>query len=359
MLKLGIIGYGFMGKTHHRMLLDSFADTYKVVAISEINPQQLETIYDDVKVYEDYRDLLKDDEIDTVIISLPNDLHKESVILAAQHKKHIICEKPVAMSTSELKEMIEAIDQNNVKFTVHQQRRYDIDFRTAKEVYDSNTLGDVFTIQSKLYGFNGNMHDWHVYPEKGGGMLFDWGVHLIDQVMWMVDSKVESVYADLRNVINENVDDYFKILLKFENNTFAEVELGTYFLSDKKDWFERHWFIGGNNGSYYSDGFYPQGKVVKTARLLENVPNKITMTAAGPTRSFGPPADDLLQVSEVDVANTKHTMFFTDYYESRINNTEFFIKKEEVYDVLKVMEAVRTSSSQNRVVYLNQESNEV
>ena len=117
---------------------------------------------------------------------------------------------------------------------MHHQRRFDKDFRTMKEVYDQRSLGKVYTIQSKLYGFNGNMHDWHVFKEFGGGMLYDWGVHLLDQLLFMVEGKIKSVYADIRNVINGEVDDYFKILLKFENGVMCELELGTYFLADKK-----------------------------------------------------------------------------------------------------------------------------
>ena len=78
--------------------------------------------------------------------------------------------------------------------------------------------------------------------------------------------------------------------MKFANGVTAEIELGTYYLTPK-----RGWFIGGNKGSAMIDGFAGEGKIVRTAHLLENVPGKITMTAAGPTRSFGPAAPGLLQ----------------------------------------------------------------
>lgn len=73
-------------------------------------------------------------------------------------------------------------------------------------------------------------------------------------------------------------------------NSGTDGKLGTYFLTDKMQdkWFERHWFVGGNKGSAYVDGFYPEGKIVRTEGLLQNVAGTRTMTAAGPTRSFGP-----------------------------------------------------------------------
>ena len=154
------------------------------------------------------------------------------------------------MSVAEYDEMVAACEENGVIFTVHQQRRWDKDYRIMKEVYDKSMVGDMYIIKSQLYGVNGNMHDWHIYPEMGGGMLYDWGVHLIDQMLDMVKSKIVSLYADVQNVINENVDDYFKIIMKFENGVTAEIELGTYYLTPK-----RAWFIGGNKGSALIDGF--------------------------------------------------------------------------------------------------------
>ena len=71
-------------------------------------------------------------------------------------------------------------------------------------------------------------------------MLYDWGVHLIDQILDMIKSEIISLYADVQNVINEKVDDYFNIIMKFRNGITAEIELGTYYLTPK-----RAWFIGG------------------------------------------------------------------------------------------------------------------
>ena len=179
-------------------------------------------------------EMLANADINVVMVSTPNPSHPEMVKKAAAAKKHVICEKPAAMSVAEYDEMVAACEENGVIFTVHQQRRWDKDYRIMKEVYDKSMVGDMYIIKSQLYGVNGNMHDWHIYPEMGGGMLYDWGVHLIDQMLDMVKSKIVSLYADVQNVINENVDDYFKIIMKFENGVTAEIELGTYYLTPKR-----------------------------------------------------------------------------------------------------------------------------
>jgi predicted dehydrogenase len=203
----------------------------------------------------------------------------------------------------------------------------------------------MYVIKSQLYGFNGNMHDWHIYPEMGGGMLYDWGVHLIDQILYMVPGKITSVYADLRNVINENVDDYFNILIKFDCGVTAEIELGTYYLTPK-----RAWFIGGNKGSAMIDGFGGEGKIVRTSKLLENVPNKITMTAAGPTRSFGPPAPGLLTEEPLPEVNVSHKCYWEHFMKAFNGEEEIIVKPAQVRRVLCLMDAVRESAKTGKAI---------
>ena len=219
-----------------------------------------------------------------------------------------------------------------------------------KEVFDQKLLGDIYIIKSQLYGFNGNMHDWHIYPEMGGGMLYDWGVHLIDQIAQMVDSKILTVYADLKNVINKNVDDYFKIIFEFANHITAEIELGTYYLTPK-----RAWFIGGSTGSAVIDGTFraqgnTEGKIVRTKHLLESVPGKLTMTSAGPTRSFGEPEPGLLYEEELPEVHTEHRDFFVNYINARKGLEEDAIGLSEVRRVLCLMDAVRKSSATGKAV---------
>lgn len=347
-IKFGIIGYGFMGHEHMTMLQDF--DGIDVVAICDIEPDQMDDAPEGVAKYDNAADLIARDDIDVVLISANNNQHLKLVKMAAEAKKDILCEKPIALSIPDLEEMERVVAENGVKFTVHQQRRFDPDYRTMKAVFDSGELGDVFTVQSGLYGYNGNMHDWHIYPEQGGGMMYDWGVHLIDQMLWMIPGKITSVFADVRNVINEQVDDYFKVLLMFENGITAEVELGTYFLKDEERWFERHWFIGGNKGSAYVDGFDPKGKIVHTASLLKNAGTGRTMTAAGPTRSFGPPREGLILSQDIPKAETTHRMYFENYVKAYNGEEEFLVKIPEVKRVLKVMDAARLSAKTKKSV---------
>lgn len=313
-IRIAVIGHGFMGHEHETML--SQMEGFRLVGFSDRDPKQLDDVREGLKRYESNEALLVDPEVDVVLIAANNNQHHDLVIQAAEAGKDIICEKPVAMSPEELDDMVRVTNECGVKFTVHHQRRLDQDFRIMKEIFDQKALGDVYMMKNSLYGFNGNMHDWHVYISEGGGMLYDWGVHLIDQILFMMpEAKITSIYADVRNVINFEVDDYFKILLRFDNHVMAEVELGTYLLADKPQdkWFERHWIMSGNKGTAYVDGFEPEGKIVRTTELLTNVRGSRTMTAAGPTRSFGPPAPGKIITEDVPKVNTCHRDYFENY----------------------------------------------
>lgn len=342
-MKLGIVGFGFMGHCDADMMA-TFEDI-DLVAVADIVPSHMADAPAGVETYNSMDEMLEKADIDVVMISTPNPSHLEMVEKAAKAGKHIICEKPAAMTSAEFDKMVEATEKAGVIFTVHQQRRWDKDYRIMKEVYDRGLVGKPYVIKSQLYGFNGNMHDWHVYPEMGGGMLYDWGVHLIDQILDMVDSPIVSLYADVRNVINERVDDYFNILIKFANGVTAEIELGTYYLTPK-----RAWFIGGDTGSAVIDGWDGEGRIVRTTRLLENVPGKITMTAAGPTRSFGPAAPGLLTEEPLPEAHVAHRNYFEHFIKAFRGEEEVVIKPRQVRRVLKVMEAVRESAQTGKAI---------
>lgn len=342
-VKVGIIGFGFMGK-QHADTLKAFEEV-ELTAVCDSDSRQLKEVPEGVGVFREVDELLALKEINTVIIAVPNAWHKEFVLKTAKAGKHIICEKPAAMSVEEYDEMVRAAKENNVMFTVHHQHRWDFDYRVMKEVYDKRVVGDMYLIKSQLYGVNGAMRGWYTDLEAGGGMLYDWGVHLIDQILVMVDSEVDTIFADVQNVMNENVDDYFNIVIKFKNGITAQIELGTYYLTPK-----RAWFIGGKEGSAVIDGFHEEGKIIRKKSILEDIYEKITMTPSGPTRNFGMPEPGTLYEEPLPWISVSHQDFFVNYINAFQGEEELMIRSEQVRKVLKFVEAVRESARTNKAV---------
>ena len=116
-------------------------------------------------------------------------------------------------------------------FTIHQNRRFDRDFRIIKKIIEDGTIGTPYVIESRIMNPNGNgcMFNWRGMKDHGGGMLPDWGVHMLDQLLWLNnDKKVESVYASIRSIASAEVDDYSKLIIKFEGGLVAQMEVVTY-----------------------------------------------------------------------------------------------------------------------------------
>lgn len=343
-IKLGVIGFGGMGKWHAQ---NAPRAGVEIAAVCDIDPKkQKEATQIGYKMYTSAEELLADPEVNTVILTVPNYLHKEMCIKAAQAGKHVITEKPAAMNVKELDEMEAACRDAGVFFTAHQNRRWDKDMLIVKKAYDEGLLGNIFTIESKLHSGNGYMHEWHIYKKFGGGMIYDWGVHLIDQILFMMpDAKIKSIYADIKNVLHEEVDDYFKIIMKLDNGITAHVELSTYILE-----YQPRWLVAGDKGTMIVKSFGCDGNIYRTGKMLEKLPPQITETEAGPTRQFAPVPPGGIITEPLPDIETDWTDFYKNVDDVLNGHAESAIKISEVRRVLSVMEAAWESARTGEAV---------
>lgn len=343
-VKLGIIGFGGMGKWHAENAPRAGVEIVAVCDIAEERWREAEE--KGYKLYKSADDLLKDKEINTVILTVPNHLHKEMCIKAAQAGKNVIAEKPAALSVKELDEMEAACKKADVLFTVHHNRRWDRDMLIVKKALDHGLLGNLFTIESKLHSANGYMHDWHLYKKFGGGMMYDWGPHLIDQILFMMpDVKIKSLYADIKNVLHEEVDDYFKILLKMDNGVTAHIELSTYIIK-----YQPRWLAAGDKGTLVVNSFACDGAIYRTGKMLEKLPPQITETEAGPTRQFSPVPPGGIITEPLPEVQTDWVDFYKNFTAVLNGTEEFIVKIPEVRRVLSVMEACWASSETGQAI---------
>ena len=343
-IKLGIIGYGGMGKWH---AANAPRAGVEIAAVCDIEKEKIDQgIADGFKTYTNAEDLLKDPDVNTVVLTVPNHLHKEMCIKAAKAGKHVITEKPAAMNVAELDEMEAACKEAGVFFTSHQNRRWDRDMLIVKKAYDEGMLGKIFTIESKLHSGNGYMHEWHLYKKYGGGMIYDWGVHLIDQILFMMpDAKIKSIYADIKIVLHDEVDDYFKIILKMDNDITVHIELSTYILE-----YQPRWLAAGDKGTMIVKSFGCDGNIYRTGQLLEKLPPQITETVAGPTRQFAPVPPGGIVTEPLPEVETDWVDFYKNV-DGVLNGRETSkIKISEVRRVLSVMEAAWESSNTGKAV---------
>lgn len=343
-IKLGVIGFGGMGKWHAQNAPRAGVEIAAVCDIKEERWNEAEEM--GFKLYKSADDLLADSEVNTVILTVPNHLHKEMCLKAAEAGKNVITEKPAAMNVAELDEMEAACKKAGVFFTAHQNRRWDRDMLIVKKAYDEGLLGNIFTIESKLHSGNGYMHEWHLYKKYGGGMIYDWGVHLIDQALFMMPGvKIKSIYADIKNVLHEEVDDYFKIILKMENGITFHLELSTYILE-----YQPRWLVAGDKGTIIVKTFGCDGAIYRTGDMLKKLPPQITETVAGPTRQFAPVPPGGIVEESLPQVETDWVDFYKNVQGALDGIEESKIKISEVRRVLGVMEAAWESSRTNKAI---------
>lgn len=343
-IKLGVIGYGGMGKWH---AANAPRAGVEIAAVCDIDEEKVKAGKENGFVaYSSADELLADENVNTVILTVPNHLHREMCIKAARAGKHVITEKPAAMTVAELNEMEAACKEAGVLFTSHQNRRWDKDMLTVKKAYEENMLGKIFTIESKLHSGNGYMHEWHLYKKYGGGMIYDWGVHLIDQILFMMpNSKIKSIYADIKNVLHDEVDDYFKIIMKMDNGITAHLELSTYMLK-----YAPRWVAAGDKGTMVVNTFGCDGAIYRTGQLLEKLPAQITETVAGPTRQFAPVPPGGIVEEALPVIESDWVDFYSNVSDVLNGIAESKIKISEVRRVLAVMEAARESAATGKAI---------
>ena len=135
-----VIGYGGMGGWHTQHLLES--DVCNLAGIYDIKEERSELARSrGIRAYSSREELLSDPSIDMVTVAIPNDSHKEVVMAALDAGKNVICEKPVALSVQDLQDMIDCANRNHRLFSVHQNRRWDVDYLAMKQLHDSGAVG--------------------------------------------------------------------------------------------------------------------------------------------------------------------------------------------------------------------------
>lgn len=325
-----VIGYGGMGKWHVDHILNS--DVVSLAGIYDIDEtKRAQAESRGIKTYATREEVLSDKNVDFVTVAIPNDVHEEVVVSCLEAGKHVIVEKPVTLSLSALENMISSADKNGRKFSVHQNRRWDVDYLAMKEIAHSGELGDVINIESRIHGSRGIPSDWRGKKEFGGGMLFDWGVHLIDQVLNIMGWDIKSVYCTFENITNNEVDDGFGLTIEFTSGKRAYVEVGTYnFIAMPR------FYMRCKNGTALITDWREKAKVVKCKYWHENDVMPV-QTAAGLTKTMAP--RDSITVDEYE--HEKPASDVHDYYRNFCKaidgSEELIVTHDEMRTVLKVI----------------------
>ena len=229
---LGLIGAGRAGMIHAR----NFASRVPhagMIAVSDVVEESARQAAAELGIsawYTDWRELLNNSAIDAVIVVTPTKFHHEIVISAARAKKHILCEKPMAMNREECAQMNEAAVAGGVNLQIGFMRRFDANFRRAKELIDSLAIGQVVTVKSLTHGPS-TPQEWMYDIAKSNGPLAEVNSHDIDTLRWFAGSDAESLHAIAGNFRCEDArtkypDFYDTVLMnvRMKNGTLGNID---------------------------------------------------------------------------------------------------------------------------------------
>lgn len=240
---MGILGAGGIAETHLNAYRRAGAD---VVALAELDDDLRDARAQAWGVphsYRDYRDLLAESDIFAVSVCLPNALHAQATIEAAEAGKHVLCEKPVATSTEDVHTMIAAAERCGVTLSVNHQLRSSGPAQRAKRLIDEGALGDIAFVRLR------QAHDWGGLPPRasfttrasaGGGTLLDNGCHLFDLARFFAGevAKVTTQVATRQH--RTELEDTAQVSLRFASGALGSLEAAW----TATGWEEGFWIYG-------------------------------------------------------------------------------------------------------------------
>jgi len=249
---VGVIGVGYIGEIHARVCSELLMS--KLIAVADIDERRAQEAagkYGAGKWYRDYRDMLRDPEIDAVIIATPDHLHMEPVVAACEAGKDILLEKPIASNLQDAKTIVEAARKANVKLMVGYTCRFDPNYAWTKKTIDEGQIGKPLMVYCRRHA---SITEARRLAGRVWVALY-LSVHDIDQILWYLNDKPRRVYAEAAKgkVYEElGVPDAVSMLVRFNGGAIGSVET-CWSLVENLEWGDQKLEVIGTEGSILTD----------------------------------------------------------------------------------------------------------
>lgn len=222
----GVIGCGIFGEVQIQGIVN--LPNAELVALCDINEERCSAMakkYNVRKTYTDYKDIIRDDEIEAVVVVTPDQAHAEISIAAMEAGKHVLCEKPMSLDLDECLEMIKVSERTGKKLMVGQICRMAPGFIEAKRLVDSGVIGELFYVESEYahdYSHVPGADNWRTTPERHP--IIGGACHAIDLLRWIAGDPVEtSAYSNHKVLKEWPVDDCTVAIFKFPDDVIGKV----------------------------------------------------------------------------------------------------------------------------------------
>jgi len=262
-ISTALVSFGISSQTFHAPFLTTMPE-FELLAVVERNSEHSKEKYPWVTVYRSIEELLKDDRIELVVVTSPNETHFPYAKMVLEAGKNVVVEKPFTNSSAEALVLVELTRKTGKVCSVYHNRRYVADFLTMKDILQKKLLGELHEFEAhydryrpdpRTYGL------WREKPTPGSGVFYDLGSHLVDQALQLFGHP-KYINADIRMQKSYSVvDDYFDVRLDYG---FLKVLLKSGMLVREMG---PRYMMHGTKGSFIKYGEDPQEELLKAGEL--------------------------------------------------------------------------------------------
>ena len=337
-IRTAILGYGRNGATMHAGGIAHNHQAFEMASVCDIDParrKQAEKRFA-CPTYDDYREMLKRERLDLVCVITRSDQHAQMTCDCLSAGVNVLVTKPWALNEGEAHAMIAAAHRSGKLLFPWLPARWGCDTRRLRQLVAENAIGNVFLIRRAVNSF-GTRNDWQTERRYGGGYLLNWGPHIIDPPAFLMGSDVKSVYGRMKQTINPgDVEDCFFAMLNLENGTLVQAEYSVSIESLP------NWFIQGDRGT-----IVVRGQDLKMYKSVPGCPdnpiNTSTMEAQGET---------IIEETLESELYGDGKEIYAEVAQALRGEKPYPVKPDDALQLTRVLDAIRLSDAENRVVYL-------
>ena len=338
-VRIGIAGIGRAGWGMHCNELESRKNKFTIVAACDTDPARCERMQEryGCRTYTAVQDMIADPEVELVDIATRSPEHEPHAIAALQENKHVFLEKPMALAYDGAKRICDAAAQSSGTLFIRHNRRFEPAFQHIRELVNSEILGNVYAIKLRRHHF-ARRDDWQTLIACGGGQLLNWGPHIIDHALRLLDAPLEKMWSDLKRVAAVgDAEDHLKIIMKGENARIIDLEIsGGYALP------EPEYHVAGTRGALTCTG---DDIHLRYLDPDQDFPPREANPKSPPMEGgFGNP-EELVWIDETIPVNPSRPCAMDDIWDHLYNNLRngkpFPISLEEALQVMQVITQTR------------------
>ena len=243
-LKTGLLSFGMSGKLFHAPFIAE-NNHFDFVAVVERSKKEAQRYYPNIISYDSVEELFNNVEIELVIINTPNNTHFELAKKALEAGKHILVEKPFVATSEEAKQLFELGRSLNKKVMVYQNRRWNSDFYSVKNIIESKKIGDLIEMHVRFDRYRSKIGSkiFKETPLPASGIAYDLGSHMIDQIIYLFGKPEKSLKLGTKNREGTQVEDYVSFVLSYGKGLQVFVTT-SYLVADSGDAYVLHGTAG-------------------------------------------------------------------------------------------------------------------